>query len=125
MARLEQIEDDPFLLLKEGHCFRDSTLSACGRAKLQPNVIFESGHFSTILAMVGAGTGVSVVPQMALEPKEGCRFIPLADEKAYRRIGVVQLKQHFCSRIHRAFLKHLQQGQEPAPISGKATRSVA
>jgi LysR family transcriptional regulator, hydrogen peroxide-inducible genes activator len=122
VAYLDQVKDDPFLLLKEGHCFRDNTLALCGRAKLLPNVVFESGHFSTILAMVTAGTGVSVVPQMAVEPKPGCRFIPLADEKAYRRIGIVQLRQHFCSRIHRAFLKHLQE-TPVAPISKK--RAVA
>jgi DNA-binding transcriptional LysR family regulator len=63
-------------LLKEGHCFGDNTLSACGRARLDPNVVFESGQFTTILAMVAAGTGVSVVPQMAVESRLGCRFIP-------------------------------------------------
>ncbi|MGZ4732323.1 MAG: LysR family transcriptional regulator substrate-binding protein [Terriglobales bacterium] len=83
---------DPFLLLKEGHRFRDNTLSACGRARLDPNVVFESGQFTTILAMVADGTGVSVVPQMAVEPRAGCRFIPLADEAAFRCVGIVQLK---------------------------------
>jgi LysR family transcriptional regulator, hydrogen peroxide-inducible genes activator len=106
---LKQVEGDPFLLLKEGHCFRDNTLSACGRARLNPNVVFESGQFTTILAMVAAGAGVSVVPQMAVERRPGCRFIPLTDESAYRRVGVVQLKQHFRSRAHMAFLRHLQQ----------------
>ena len=118
-ANLKQIVNDPFLLLKEGHCFRDNTLSACGKARLQPNVVFESGQFATILAMVSAGTGVSVVPQMAIEPREGCCFIPLADEGAYRRIGIVQLKQHFRSRVHSAFLKHLQQGRNvPTALRG-------
>jgi DNA-binding transcriptional LysR family regulator len=54
---LKQVEKDAFLLLKEGHCFRDNTLSACGRARLDPNVVFESGQFTTILVMVAAGTG--------------------------------------------------------------------
>jgi LysR family hydrogen peroxide-inducible transcriptional activator len=113
-AHLRQVADDPFLLLKEGHCFRENTLAACGKARLQPNVIFESGQFATILAMVAAGTGVSVVPQMAIEAKAGCSFVPLGDEGAYRRIGIVQLRQHFRSRGHWAFLKHLQQGRRPA-----------
>jgi len=30
---LKQIEGEAFLLLKEGHCFRENTLSACGRAR--------------------------------------------------------------------------------------------
>jgi LysR family transcriptional regulator, hydrogen peroxide-inducible genes activator len=107
---LNQIEDDPFLLLKEGHCFRENVLSACGRARLQPNVVFESGQFTTILAMVASGTGISVVPHMAIEARENCRFIPLADDIAYRRLGIVQLKRRFCSRSLQAFLKHLQDG---------------
>jgi LysR family hydrogen peroxide-inducible transcriptional activator len=107
-VHLAQIANDPFLLLKEGHCFRENTLAACGRARLKPNVVFESGQFTTILAMVAAGTGVSVVPEMAVETREGCRFLPLADEGSYRRVGIVQLKQHFRSRVHRAFVEHLQ-----------------
>ncbi len=111
-VHLAQIANDPFLLLKEGHCFRENTLAACGRARMQPNVVFESGQFTTILAMVAAGTGVSVVPEMAVEKREGCRFLPLADEGSYRRVGIVQLKQHFRSRVHRAFVEHLQPKQK-------------
>jgi LysR family transcriptional regulator, hydrogen peroxide-inducible genes activator len=111
---LKDIEDDPFLLLKEGHCFRQNTLAACGRARVQPNVIFESGQFTTILAMVAAGTGVSVVPKMAIEKRDGCRFLPLADAGSYRRIGTVQLRQHFRSRAHSAFLKHMRQYSQKA-----------
>jgi LysR family transcriptional regulator, hydrogen peroxide-inducible genes activator len=109
---LKQIESDPFLLLKEGHCFRENTLSACSRARIRPNVIFESGQFTTILAMVSAGSGVSVVPEMAVEQREGCKFLPIVDENAFRRVGIVQLKQHFRSRVHRAFLDHLRQIQK-------------
>ncbi len=124
-VRLQHIENDPFLLLKDGHCFRDSTLSMCSRAKLQPNVMFESGQFATILAMVAAGTGVSIVPEMAIERREGCSFVPLADENAYRRIGVVQLKQHYRSRSHHAFLRQLQAKGHATPFQMRASPSVA
>ena len=56
----------------------------------------------------GGGTGVSVVPEMAVERHKGCRFIPIADQGAYRRVGIVQLKQHFRSRARTTFLEHLQ-----------------
>jgi LysR family transcriptional regulator, hydrogen peroxide-inducible genes activator len=55
--------------------------------------------------------GASVVPEMAVEQRDGCRFLPLADEGTYRRVGIVQLKQRFRSRVHRAFLEHLRQRQ--------------
>jgi LysR family transcriptional regulator, hydrogen peroxide-inducible genes activator len=50
-----KVIDLPFLLLKEGHCFRENVIMACRESKLQPNLVFESDQFSTILAMVSAG----------------------------------------------------------------------
>lgn len=111
-ADLKEVEDEAFLLLKEGHCFRDNVFSACRRAKLKPNIVFESGHFATILAMVSGGMGVSVIPQMALEKREGCHFIPIKEERARRRIGVVQLKQHFPTRAHRMLLDYLKRSHK-------------
>jgi LysR family transcriptional regulator, hydrogen peroxide-inducible genes activator len=108
-ATLDQIEGEPFLLLKEGHCFRQTTISACRRAKVNPNVVFESGQFATILGMVAAGMGVSVVPEMAVEPRKGCSFVPIADDRAFRRIGLVRLKSHFQTRAEVALMKHFQQ----------------
>ena len=107
---LEEIEGEAFLLLKEGHCFRENVISACRRARLKPNVIFESGQFATILAMVSVGMGVSVVPRMAMEPRKGCRYVLIRDERAHRRIGLVQLKNHFATGAQRALLEHLRKG---------------
>jgi LysR family hydrogen peroxide-inducible transcriptional activator len=108
---LREIEKEPFLLLKDGHCFRETTIAACRRSRLRPNVVFESGHFSTILAMVATGMGVSIVPEMAVEKRPGCRFVRINDERAVRRIGVVCLKGHFQTNVQRALLQHLQPKQ--------------
>jgi LysR family hydrogen peroxide-inducible transcriptional activator len=105
---LNQIEGDRFLLLKEGHCFRQTTIAACRRARLTPNVVFESGQFATILGMVAAGMGVSVVPEMAVQPGKGCKFIPVADERAQRRIGLVRLRSHFQTRAELALMEHFK-----------------
>jgi LysR family hydrogen peroxide-inducible transcriptional activator len=120
-AELRQVEQEPFLLLKEGHCFRENALSVCARARLQPNVIFESGQFSTLLAMVASGLGVSLVPAMAVEPRPGCRFIPLTDQAAYRRVGIVQFKHHFRSRAQLAFVKHLKSMVAPRVVRRSAS----
>lgn len=105
---LLDLRNDPFLLLRDGHCFRETAVEACKRARLNPQIIFESGHFSTILSMVSAGLGVSIVPEMALEKRPGCRFIPLSDERAVRTIGAVTLKGRLFSRVQLAFLAHLR-----------------
>jgi LysR family hydrogen peroxide-inducible transcriptional activator len=102
---LREIEGDPFLLLKDGHCFRETAVAACRRARLRPNVVFESGHFATILAMVSAGMGVSIIAEMALEKRSGCRYLRLDDERSYRRIGVVHLKNHYQTRSQSALVE--------------------
>jgi LysR family transcriptional regulator, hydrogen peroxide-inducible genes activator len=104
---LQQLEAHPFLLLKEGHCFRETIVSACQRSRLHLNVVFETGQFSTILGLVAAGMGISIVPKMAAQAVKGCRFIPLADDRAFRRIGLVWLRNHFQTRAESLLIEHL------------------
>jgi LysR family transcriptional regulator, hydrogen peroxide-inducible genes activator len=105
--RLADLKKEPFLLLKEGHCFRDSMIAACRQSKVRPNIVFESGQFATILAMVSAGMGVSAVPAMAVQPMPGCHYIRIADKRAVRRIGIVRLRHHFKTRAQNVLLKRV------------------
>ena len=104
---MKELRDEPFLLLRDDHCFRETSIEICKRARILPQVIFESGQFSSILGMVGAGLGVSIVPEMALEQRPDCTFVLIADEKASRTIGAATLKGHFLNRVQKAFLNHL------------------
>jgi LysR family hydrogen peroxide-inducible transcriptional activator len=105
---LKDLRSQPFLLLRDGHCFRDTAVAACDRARLHPQIIFESGQFSSLLSMVGAGMGVSIVPEMAIDRKSRCRFVRLDDPAAARTIGAVILRGRSLSRAHHAFLSHLR-----------------
>jgi len=108
MIDLQEIRTDAFLLLKEGHCFRENVIMAFRESKLQPNPVFESGQFSTILAMVSAGMGVSVVPAMAVANRQRCKFIRIRDHRVSRRVGLAQLKHHFATVAHRALVERLR-----------------
>src|SRR5712664_2041713 len=105
---LKDLRSEPFLLLRDGHCFRDTAVAACDRARLHPQIVFESGQFSSILSMVSAGMGVSIVPEMAVEKKSGCRFVRIVDAEASRTVGAVVLRGRSLTRLHRAFLAHLR-----------------
>src|SRR6267378_1195779 len=105
---LKDLRAEPFLLLRDGHCFRDTAIAACDRARLHPQIVFESGQFSSLLSMVGAGMGVSIVPEMAIEKQTQCRYIRIADEQAVRTIGTVVLRGRSLTRAHSAFLAHLR-----------------
>ncbi len=104
---LKDLRAEPFLLLRDGHCFRDSAVAACDRARLHPQIVFESGQFSSLLNMVGAGMGVSIVPEMAIEKKSKCRYVRIADDQAIRTIGAVILRGRSLTRAQNAFLSHL------------------
>ena len=105
---LKDLRSEPFLLLRDGHCFRDTALSACDRARLHPRIVFESGQFSSLLSMVEVGMGVSIVPGMAIDKKCRCSYVRLADEHAVRTIGVARLRGRSCSRAQTAFLARLR-----------------
>jgi LysR family hydrogen peroxide-inducible transcriptional activator len=115
---LKDLRAEPFLLLRDGHCFRDTAVAACDRARLHPQIVFESGQFSSLLSMVGAGMGVSIVPEMAMEKKSRCRYIRIADEQAVRTIGAVVLRGRSLTRAHNAFLSHLQPSSPSHSLRG-------
>jgi LysR family hydrogen peroxide-inducible transcriptional activator len=105
---LAELNREPFLLLKEGHCFRDSLIAACQKSKMSPSVVFESGQFATILAMVSAGMGVSAVPAMAVQPHPGCKFIPISGEHSARKVGIITRKHHYETRAQRLLMKQMR-----------------
>jgi len=106
--QLAELRRDPFLFLRDGHCFRDSAVAACNRARLDPRIVFESGHLSSLLAMVGAGMGVSLVPEMAVDKSRPCRFVRIADPHAQRTIAAAVLRGRTLNRGSRALLSHLR-----------------
>ncbi|GAC1623058.1 MAG: LysR family transcriptional regulator [Candidatus Acidiferrum sp.] len=110
---LNDVRREPFLFLRDGHCFRDTAAAACHRARLAPQIIFESGQFSSLLSMVGAGMGVSIVPEMAIEKNSSCKFVRIADEDATRVVGAVVLRGRSHTRLQHAFLSHLHARAKP------------
>jgi LysR family transcriptional regulator, hydrogen peroxide-inducible genes activator len=112
---LKDLRKEPFLLLRDGHCFRDTAVAACDRARLNPQIVFESGQFSSILGMVSTGMGVSIVPEMAIEKHPRCRYVRIADDEAARTVGAIVLRGRSLTRLHRAFLTHLCASRVSSP----------
>src|ERR1700682_1183384 len=114
-VELKDLRTEAFLLLRDGHCFRDTAVAACDRARLHPQIVFESGQFSSLLSMVGAGMGVSIVPEIAIEKQSQCRYIRIADDQAVRTIGAIVLRGRSLARAHNAFLSHLRASSPGIP----------
>lgn len=54
------------LLLEEGHCFRDQALSFCEVGPTVTRAGLDGSSLATLVQMVGAGLGVTVIPEMAV-----------------------------------------------------------
>lgn len=89
---LEDLRRMPLLLLEEGHCFRDQAISFC---KLPPTLsgeIMEGSSLSTLVQMVGAGIGVTLIPEMAARVETRSARVALhrlPDPRPGRTIGLV------------------------------------
>lgn len=105
---LKNLRGESFVMLRDGHCFRDLSIATCTHARISPKIAFESDQFSSVLGMVAAGVGVSLVPEMALDHNAGCRYIRLSDARATRTIVATVLRGRSLSRVQQAFLAGIQ-----------------
>src|ERR1700689_771764 len=62
----ETLREMKLLLLEEGHCFRDQALSFCNMQTSPPREMLDASSLSTLVQMVGAGIGVTLIPEMAV-----------------------------------------------------------
>jgi LysR family hydrogen peroxide-inducible transcriptional activator len=68
-ARIEAgaLSSDDLILLEDGHCLRDHALAACRLDAPRGEDVFAATSLQTLMQMVGAGLGVSFVPEMAVK----------------------------------------------------------
>lgn len=62
----EALRQMRLLLLEEGHCFRDQALAFCNVSSALPREGLDGSSMSTLVQMVGAGIGVTLIPEMAV-----------------------------------------------------------
>ena len=104
---LRRLSTERLLVLKEGHCLREETLTVCQRARVKFAGQFEADQFASIFELIRSGFGVSIVPEMARLSALGCRLIPL-EQKASRKIGFIRLEKHYVSKPLDAFIVFLR-----------------
>lgn len=66
VPRPELLREMRLLLLEEGHCFRDQALSFCNLTHSEQRQLMEGNSLTTLVQMVSSGTGVTLIPEMAI-----------------------------------------------------------
>jgi LysR family hydrogen peroxide-inducible transcriptional activator len=89
---VQALADQPLMLLKEGHCLRSHALSACQLSGGQERAHFEASSLHTLVQMVEAGMGVTLLPKLAIDAQitrgTNIKLLPLS-VAASRQIGLV------------------------------------
>ena len=106
---LKDLRGESFVMLRDGHCFRDLSIAACTRARVAPRIAFESGQFSSLFGMIAAGVGISLVPEMAIDRNAGCRYVRLSDTRATRTVVAAILRGRSFNRVQQAFLSGIKE----------------
>lgn len=88
----EKLREMRLLLLEEGHCFRDQALDFCYAGQAAPRELLDGSSLSTLVQMVGAGIGVTLIPEMAVAVETRSAHVAIArfnGAQPSRRIGMV------------------------------------
>jgi len=91
----EAFRDMRLLLLEEGHCFRDQALSFCKKQSSLPREVLDASSLSTLVQMVGAGMGVTLIPEMAVPAETRSAEVSVArfaEPQPSRTIGMIWRK---------------------------------
>jgi LysR family hydrogen peroxide-inducible transcriptional activator len=91
----EALREMRLLLLEEGHCFRDQALSFCNMQSPPPREVLNASSLSTLVQMVSAGIGVTLIPEMAVAVETRSASVSVArfkNPQPSRTIGMVWRK---------------------------------
>lgn len=89
---LKELNNLDLLLLTDGHCLKDHAIEACKLAKSKIQTQLKASSLTTLLNMVKAGYGVTLLPEMAVKSgiadALGLKTIEIDSKEATRKIGL-------------------------------------
>lgn len=91
-ATAELVESEHLLLLEEGHCLRDQALTYCSLQQVDAVNTFGASSLSTIVEMVAAGLGITLLPEICVGVEGRSREIKMirfVEPEPSRTIGLV------------------------------------
>lgn len=89
---ISEVKQQDLLLMDQGHCLRGNIIETCGH-NLQNARTVHSTSLETLLFMVQAGVGYTVIPQMAaISKSKVVKFVRFKKPAPTRTVGLVSLR---------------------------------
>lgn len=86
-----RIGQERLLLLEEGHCLRDQALQFCQIANMQARKALGAASLTTIMQMVAAGHGITLLPELCAKTevdRQRVALIAFPEEAPKRTVGL-------------------------------------
>ncbi|MEE1656020.1 LysR substrate-binding domain-containing protein [Microvirga sp. CF3062] len=86
-----RIGEERLLLLEEGHCLRDQALQFCQIANMQARKALGAASLTTIMQMVAAGHGITLLPELCAKTevdRQRVALIAFPEEPPMRIVGL-------------------------------------
>ena len=112
---LRSVAGEPFIIIARTRSasFYDHALSVCAAAGFAPRIVQEAGELFTVLSLVRAGLGVSLVPRSAaLMRLPGVRFRELTISKAAWNIALAWHRDSDDAPLVRRFVEMVPMAAE-------------
>jgi LysR family hydrogen peroxide-inducible transcriptional activator len=109
---LDELRSSRVLLLDDGHCFRDQALAVCSQAGAE-ELAFRATSLTTLVQMVAAGAGVTLLPRLALPTEVAraeLRVREFADPAPHRTVALVWRKTSPMAEALREIAATVRQG---------------
>jgi LysR family hydrogen peroxide-inducible transcriptional activator len=134
-ARVHQSDlvDEHVWLLSEGHCFRTQVLHLCSVDRRKPRdgglrVRFDGGSFETLAAVVDAGIGMTVLPELTVRQlapaRQASRVRPFVAPEPVREISLVYARDPARQQLTDAIFKTVRASLPPDLVGRKPRRSA-
>lgn len=103
---LAQLREAPAITLDPAHCLGEQVDGFCASRGVSPSVVCRSAQLATVLELVGAGVGVSIVPAMAAARHNtpNCTYVPVVEQPLQREIVAIWRRGSDLSPSARAFV---------------------
>lgn len=111
--RLEEITDDPFILLEEGHY--SEPINAFRAAGLKPNIKYTIHDDYAIMTMVEAGLGVSILAELMLRRTNYDIVCLPIEPPVYRTLAVGYKNKNSLPIASKYFIEYLTENIDELP----------
>ncbi|MGD0031210.1 LysR family transcriptional regulator [Paenibacillus illinoisensis] len=92
---LDQLAEEPFILLKEGYALRETADHLFRMYDMQPNITFVGEEVATVAGLVESGLGVSLLPSQQGLDMNNIAQVRLRNVDSHRTIGLAWVSEHY------------------------------